>query len=494
MFKKFLYLEWKGFFRSATFGQTLGLKLFLGFFALYFLVSFLFLGIFLRDILLKLEPNSNPIEVVNSYILLWLIAELVLRFFMQNLPVLNIKPLLVVPIKRPTIIHFVLIKSLFSFYNVLTLIIIVPFSITCMIHQDATVLQVTMWLISIFATILTVNYANFLIKKKFADHLKALIPYLVIAIALVVLEKFKVFESTVAVANFFNLLIKHPILVLAPSGLVVGMYFWNFSYLRTNFYLDSSLKTKTKEVQTTDLSWTKRFGEIAPFLQLDLKLILRNKRPRTTVYMSLMILVYGLIFYPNPTYEGLPAMFVFVGIFMTGIFMINFGQFIPAWDSSYFNMMMAQNIPMKQYLASKVGLMTFSIIVLGILTTPYAYFGWNIFWLNLACGIYNLGVNIPLLLFASSFNKKRIDLEKSPFMNYQGTGAAQWLVALPLMVFPLIIWYITFTISNESIATITLAVIGGIGLLLRDFLLNKIVLLYQKKKYAMINGFKQQEN
>ena len=104
MFKKFLYLEWKAFFRSASFGQSLGLKIFLGFFAIYFLVSFLVLGIFLRDILLELKPNSNPIEVVNSYILLWLLAELVLRFFMQSLPVLNIKPLLVVPINRPTII------------------------------------------------------------------------------------------------------------------------------------------------------------------------------------------------------------------------------------------------------------------------------------------------------------------------------------------------------------------------------------------------------
>ncbi len=79
-------------------------------------------------------------------------------------------------------------------------------------------------------------------------------------------------------------------------------------------------------------------------------------------------------------------------------------------------------------------------------------------------------------------------------MNYQGTGAAQWLVALPLMVLPLLIWYVSFLVSNEIIATATLAILGIIGLLLRNFLMNKIVLLYKKQKYAMINGFKQQEN
>lgn len=494
MIKKFLSLEWKAFLRSASFGQSLGLKIFLGFFAVYFLGIFLVTGIFLRMGLIELQPNAKPIEVVNSYILIWLLAELVLRFFMQSLPVLNIKPFLVVPIKRPTIINFVLIKSLFSFYNTITLIILVPFGISCIRHNDASPIQIIAWMVAVFAMIMTVNYANFLIKKKFADNLKALLPYLIIAITLGVLEHFEVFKITEVVAQFFNLLLQQSYLVLVPILLAIGLYFWNFSYLRKNFYLDSSLKTKAKDVQTTDLSWTKRFGEIAPFLQLDLKLILRNKRPKTTVYMSLILLVYGLLFYPNPSYENLPAMFVFVGIFMTGIFMINFGQFIPAWDSSYFNMMMSQNIPMKQYLASKVGLMTFSIIVLGILTTPYAYFGWNILWLNLACAVYNLGVNIPVLLFATAFNKKRIDLEKSPFMNYQGTGAAQWLVSLPLMVLPLIIWYIFYKIFNETIATSTLAVFGIIGLLLRNFLMNKIVLLYKKQKYAMINGFKQQES
>jgi hypothetical protein len=70
-------------------------------------------------------------------------------------------------------------------------------------------------------------------------------------------------------------------------------------------------------------------------------------------------------------------------------------------------MMMSQNIPMKQYLASKAGLMSVSQI-LAILSTPYLYFGWNVLAINLACATYNLGVNISVLLFAGSFNKKEL--------------------------------------------------------------------------------------
>jgi hypothetical protein len=66
---------------------------------------------------------------------------------------------------------------------------------------------------------------------------------------------------------------------------------------------------------------------------------------------------------------------VFVGILMTGIFMLNYGQFVPAWDSNYYGMMMSQNIPMKQYLNSKAVLMSVSVLILAILSTLYLYFG-----------------------------------------------------------------------------------------------------------------------
>jgi hypothetical protein len=89
---------------------------------------------------------------------------------------------------------------------------------------------------------------------------------------------------------------------------------------------------------------------------------------------------------------------VFVGILMTGVFMLNYGQFVPAWDSNYYGMMMSQNIPMKQYLNSKAVLMSVSVLILAVLSTPYLYFGWKILVINLACATYNLGVNIPFII------------------------------------------------------------------------------------------------
>jgi hypothetical protein len=198
-----------------------------------------------------------------------------------------------------------------------------------------------------------------------------------------------------------------------------------------------------------------------------------------------------MIFYPQDTYQDLPSVFVFVGIFMTGIFMINFGQFIPAWDSSYYSMMMAQNIPLKQYLNAKAALIIFSIVILTILTTPYVFFGYKILVINIVCAIYNIGINVPVLLFAGSFNRKRIDLEKSPFMNYQGTGAAQWLVGLPLLIMPILIFWVLNKFVSFEVATIVLAALGLLGIIFKKAIMEQITEAYRKNKYAMINGFKQ---
>ncbi len=492
MFRKFTWLEWKSFLRSASFGKSLGLKILMAFLALYFSAMFLFFGVALFPILKKVYPGQDPLVIVNNFALVYFILDLLFRFMLQTLPVMDIKPLMVLPIRRSKVVNYVLIKSLFSFYNFLPLLLIIPFALYSILKEGYAADAMIAWMIAMYATTLCMNYFNFIIKKRFTENLKALIPIVIMGVGIALLDYLGIFDITTYFGNLVNYISEVPLLSVVPVILLVLLYIWNYKNLIGKFYLDAGLKGKNKTVNTKEFGWTKRFGSIAPFLQQDLKLIWRNKRPKTTIYLSFIFLAYGLIFYPNDTYQNMPAFFVFVGIFITGIFMINFGQFIPSWDASYYPMIMAQNIPMRQYLASKMGLITFSVVVLAILSTPYVYFGWNILLLNLACAIYNMGVNIPLLLYSGSFNKKRIDLDKSPFMNYQGTGASQWLVGLPLLLIPIFIFWIVNKFINYEVAVGILAGLGVIGLILRPALLTYLAQRYRRRKYVMIQGFKQQ--
>ena len=86
MISHFLKLEWKQFFRSASFGKSIALKILMGFFALYFILSFFAIGVGVYYILKKQLPDSDPLQVVNSFLLYAILADLIFRYFKQNLP------------------------------------------------------------------------------------------------------------------------------------------------------------------------------------------------------------------------------------------------------------------------------------------------------------------------------------------------------------------------------------------------------------------------
>ncbi len=492
MFKRLITLEWKAFFRSASIGKSIGLKILMVFLALYFTTLFLLAGIGLYPLIENYIPGRDPLLVVNGYILLWLLAELALRFFLQTLPVLDIKPLLNLPIKKRKVVNFVLFKSIFSFFNFLPLLIIIPFGIFNLYENVHSDLSVIAWMFAMLGLTLSINFANFIIKKRFTENLKALLPGLILVVVLAILDYFKVFQLSVLFGEGMDQILVYPLLAFVPFALFMGLFFWNRYNLESKFYLDGSLKEKAKSANKREFLWTKRFGDLAPYLQQDLKLIWRNKRPKTAVYMSVLLLGYGLLFYTQEVYLGMPTSYVFVGIFMTGIFMMNFGQFIPAWDAGYYPLIMSQDIPITKYLNAKAGLITASVAALAILATPYLYFGWKVFLMNIVCAVYNIGINIPLLLYAGSFNRKRIDLDKSPFMNYQGTGVAQWLVGIPLIIIPVFLfWIFNKFISFESGVAFLLG-LGLVGLIFRSNAISFIAQVYKRKKYAMLEGFKQQ--
>ncbi len=490
---RFLILEWKSFFRSASVGKGIALKLLTGFLALYFALTFLFIGTQLYAIIVELFPGEEPMAFVNRYLLLWLLSELVMRFLLQTLSVVHVKPFLVQQIKKSTLIHYLLGKSVFSFYNLLAPLVFIPFAIVCFRSGDFSAIQLTAWVVAVLSMTLTINFLNFIVQKRFAEELKALLPFIAICLVLALLEYFGVFYISIYFGQAFDQILLHPYLALIPLVLSIIVYRSNFKTLIQDLYLDHALKNDSKGLKEgTDLSWMKRFGAVNPFLQLDMRLLWRNKRAKATLSMSLIFLFYGLIFYTNDSYEG-SSLLAFVGIFTTGVFLISFGQFIPAWDSGYYSLLMSQNIPMRLYLESKIILMYISVLILTVLTVPYVYFGWHILALNVACAIYNVGVNVPVILYFGSMNKKRIDLDKGQFFNYQGVGAAQWLVGIPLYLIPILIWALVSTIFDQGTATIVIGVIGLCGILLKNAIMPVVVRAYQTRKYGMIEGFKQKD-
>jgi hypothetical protein len=484
MISHFLKLEWKQFVRSASFGKSIALKILMGFFALYFIVCFLAIGVLGYYILKKQLPDSDPLQIVNSFLLYAILADLIFRYLMQKLPVMKIKPMLNIPIKKSSLVNYVLGKSAFSAFNILALFFYIPFAIVLIIEGYHTT-GVLGWLFTMILMIQSVNFLNFLINKSNAAF--ALI--LGLLGSLIALHQFNVYNIASIGGQVFDAVYATPIYAIISLLILVVLYQLNYKKLRAQVYLDEGILEEVAEAKSVDLSWADRLGDVAPFIKNDIRLIWRNKRTKTVFLMSFLFLFYGLIFFTQKTYRDMPAMLMFASLFITGGFALNYGQFIPAWDSAHYKLLMSQSFSYRKFLESKWVLMVSMTALLYLLSFPYLYFGTEIFLMITAGAVFNIGFNSLFLLYAGSFNRKRIDLTKGGFGNTQGTSATQFLVVVPLMIFPMLLFWVFNKFIGYNSGFFVVAAIGVLGLILKNYFMSFIEKKYIRDKYAMINAF-----
>ena len=484
MISHFLKLEWKQFVRSASFGKSIALKILMGFFALYFIVCFLAIGVLGYYILKKQLPDSDPLQIVNSFLLYAILADLIFRYLMQKLPVMKIKPMLNIPIKKSSLVNYVLGKSAFSAFNILALFFYIPFAIVLIIEGYRTT-GVLGWLFTMILMIQSVNFLNFLINKSNAAF--ALI--LGLLGSLIALHQFNVYNIASIGGQVFDAVYATPIYAIISLLILVVLYQLNYKKLRAQVYLDEGILEEVAEAKSVDLSWADRLGDVAPFIKNDIRLIWRNKRTKTVFLMSFLFLFYGLIFFTQKTYRDMPAMLMFASLFITGGFALNYGQFIPAWDSAHYKLLMSQSFSYRKFLESKWVLMVSMTALLYLLSFPYLYFGTEIFLMITAGAVFNIGFNSLFLLYAGSFNRKRIDLTKGGFGNTQGTSATQFLVIIPLMLFPMLLFWVFNKFIGYNSGFFVVAAIGVLGLILKNYFMSFIEKKYIRDKYAMINAF-----
>jgi hypothetical protein len=209
--------------------------------------------------------------------------------------------------------------------------------------------------------------------------------------------------------------------------------------------------------------------------------------------MSAFFLLYGLLLYNNDMYIDKPGMTFFVAMFLTGLLMFMFGQWVISWDSAHFDCLMTKNIPVKTYLnANFYMLLAFNTLCF-LLTTPYFLMGKVIIYNHIAAFIFNSGVNVFLLLYFATYNTKRIDLSQASVMNYQGTSFKNFLIVMPMMFIPMLLIGLLSLLFSKEIILVIMSCIGIIGLLLHKKIISACEKQFNQRKYKLAEGFRQKE-
>ena len=488
MFSKLLKHQWLELRRSSFWTTSLIQSIFLLLLALLFLLYSISLGLLAESMIENIYPDKGVVKVFSGFMVFYFLADIILRFSMQKFPGIEIKKYLTLNVPKASLTHYLLLKSLFSFFNLLPLFVIFPFFFQTVIKNIDAGGSLT-WLSLMISAVLISNFLSYFLDRKI--HKNSKFAFIVLG-GILVYFSLEYRGDVQLMDNFQNgieFLYSRPMYLMIPIGILASIYGSLYAFLRAHVYLDEGATMASKTINTYDFPLFKFFGSEGKWMLLESKMIWRNKRSRQFLIISILFLLYPLIIVSGDTGISSRTTMILLSLFMTGAFTLNYGQLLLSWNSNHFDTIITQNLSLRIYLKAKYYLLAVSNVVLFFCSMPYAFLNSEFILIALATMLFNTGGVIWIYLFLNLYISKKIDPSKGSMMNYEGFGAAHFLIMIPIFVAPIAIYWLFRSAGIPIMGIFAIGICGLGGILLSPTLLNKAVTIFNARKYKLQNTF-----
>ncbi|OOG78668.1 DUF5687 family protein [Algoriphagus sp. A40] len=494
MFFTLARLQFLKSLRSTSFAKSLLTNIFLGFLVLLLLGYVVGAGFLLPMILEKVVPGEDHIALLNSFLIYFFLVEFLYRYFIQQLPVVELESLLHLPIGKRRIIRMLLTRSFVSPLNIIAILLVLPFALQ-VVSEKYALEGALMWVATISLTSWTLHWFMLWFKQRFEDSLIGLFVIFLVLVAGAGSSYMGWFNLGALLQPVFDYSLVSPIPFLVTLLVMVGSYLLCFRFYVSNAYLEDLSEKDDVRFVNQSIGFFSRFGLAGELANLEWKLIIRHKKSRTFLMMTGFFLLYGLIFYNNPAYtteDGFSFIFIFVGVFITGIFMIQYGQLFLSWNSSSFDFYLNQKGGVEALVRGKYLLFLVISLICFLASVPYAYFGWHFLLIHLATFLFNVGILVHVIIYLALWKPKPMDLNKGAMFNYEGVGIAQFLIVIPMMLGPYLVFIPFSLLFNDYIGLLALGLTGVLGIFgfgrLCQININRVL----SNRYEISSSFRQE--
>ena len=490
LYRNLLRHQWKEFLRNPSWsGISIAYAIFLVLLALCFLLTFALAGAFIGHLITSQDPTADVVRVVNHHLLNAFFFLLLARVLFQNTPQLKISPYLHLPISRPALTRFFSFAALFHLHNLLPLAFFIPFWINnlALDYPASTSLS---WLAGIVAVLGLSNYLVICINLVLAR--RTLLVWLLGGgtCGLIALDYWQQwgYANALSSAAFDSLLGPGgPVLALALLAATCLLFGLTCRLLKDHLHDEAPSEKGFTTRSQSPLDRLAGTGPVGQLMALEIKLAIRNKRPRQILWSALMFVPMGLINFMLLTRGSSDFTFYHYlwGLFLTSGFLLNYGQFMFGWESLYFDGHLARPVHFRHLLWAKLLLLQVSCPVLALICLPFLLiFAPELLVTHSVLLLYNIGFSTACMLFFATMNRKRLYIAPSSFFNQQGTSLHHLLVIIPLLAPPAIMMLAT---DWDPLA---LAVGGLLCWALSPVWIRLLAHRLQKCKYRMAAGFR----
>lgn len=423
-------------------------------------------GFALENIITQTLGQPNPVVFLNGFLLYYFIGGFVTRYLLQSLPVLDAQPYLHLPIPRKMIGNFLIGKSLIHIINISVFFIFTPFAFGAVEGKYGTG-PAWSWLISIWLISMINHFLIVVVKTMRIENGWKLYLFVLLVAFIACADHFGWLKITELSEQLFVMSLNGYTFAGCLLGIVFLFYVFVHKLFISKLYADEFLST-TKQIQQSELTFLQQFGMLGSWIALELKLILRNKRSRELFLMHIVFVLLPLGFYSFAKHQDSYGSFLLFALISSGFFTMNYGQFLFSWQGSHFDFTLSRPVSLRQVVESKYWLLTTTTVAWFLMSIPYILMGWHFLLIHLVASLYNIGVNTFVVMNMSMWGAKKINLKHPGSINMEGMGAAQWLMGIPLIATPYIV-YIPLSLLGYSIAgLVSVGLLGVIGILLKN--------------------------
>lgn len=478
--------------RSFFWKKSIVASIFLSLISLYFLVVFGFFGVIADKIMVDLYPNNAVLEMFTRFVFSYYLVDFVLRFKFQTISLLDMQHYLSLPFSKKKLLNFPVISSIFSFFNVLAFLLLLPFFFVHVIQEYALVESIV-WFCYIYGGIMTVNFLSLGVKFIFSK--KALLAILLFTAVLVLLtlENRGIIGLSKDYFWLINTAMHHPWMVVFPFILVFVSYRFTYQLLLKNRYNEGLSSKKATSNKIITFQFLEKYGNLGHLIMLELKFILRNKKTRTMLFTGIFFLFYGLMFYGNEIVNIYSFKIIFVGLFMCSGFITNIGQIALSGYSSHFDGLMTLALPIKTLFRVKYILYALAMILSYILTLPYYFLDAKIPFINLTLLVYGVGIFPYVFLYVANFKYQPFDITQNKSFDMSGFNVRNFIPLIPVVLIPFCVHGICYLLGNVLFTYYILLGLGILGIATNSYWLGVIERKFHEQKYKLAEGFRSRE-
>lgn len=462
--------------------------LFLSLLILYVAFALLSLGFLWREMVSMVRPGIDSVAFLNRHLVTVFLALFTLRFFVQRTPRLRIRPYMHLPVSRRGLVYFFQAYSLGTVHNLFPFLFFLPLWLRHL-HGSYPPAAAWGWLGGVVLLLLISHFLNTLLRTLLNKGREGFFGVLGVLILLIMHDLLLgpgIVDSTSAFI-FDTLVTSRPIILLLLLGLL-GVVFQSSSLLLWQSLLEE--EDQRRRLILWQASFKAPEWRLYNLILLELKLMWRSERPKLYFLFSV---VFGMLYVAVPLLNvelvGHPFVQAFIVLFASGIFAFNYGQLMFAWESSYFDGLLARGLSLRRMVLAKMVLLQGSCAVFFILSLPiFLVLMPDFVSLHVAFLLYNAGISTLLILALALRNRSRVQLADVGFFDFEGFSLLHWLWYIPTVVPPALLLY-----YFEGMPYAALVTIGGAGmlsLLFTPLWVSLFTRLLHQQRYEMAAAFR----